>query len=305
MTTTDRGPRQRLLRRLVRLAAAIGLFVTGVAWLGVADAFGSGPGFGVVTSAAIAFALPALVARSPGAVEAFASSVAWFMAAAALWVLLGGRTSPLFDASQGRPVVRWVAGGAFNVVTFVPMALLLHRGVTFDARDAADRALLAASAWLTASLAGATFVMHSARASGASYTGWAAPLLGPVLVALLALAGLTATGVLLRSLRWIALWRRVRRGGAWRLVRAEAWEKKVPDEAWFELWRATLDGLVVRRVASEGGAYRGAELEAAVARVPLDGWRVILLLARRLIVAGALLVALALLATGPLASLRW
>ncbi|TAK25876.1 MAG: hypothetical protein EPO40_21650 [Myxococcaceae bacterium] len=305
MTTTPHSPRQLALRWLVQLAATIGLFVTGLAWLGTADALGSGPGFAVVVSAAIAFALPALVARAPGEIEAVASNVAWFLGAGVLLVLLSGRTSPASGASGAAAVVRWIVSGLFHAAAFMPAALLLHRGATVDARDAADRALLAASACLTASLAESTFVMRSARAAGFSYVGWTAPLLGPALVTLLALAGLTAAGVIVRGVRWLALWRRVRRGSGWRLVRAAAWERAVPEVAWFALRGAELDAVVVRRVASEGGAYRDAALEAAVARVPGKADRVTRMLARRVAVAGALVVVLALLATGPLASLRW
>lgn len=305
MTTMPRNPRQLVLRWLVQLAATVGLFVAGLAWLGTAAALGSGPGFPVVVAAAIAFALPALVARSPGEIEAVASSVAWFLGAGVLLVLLGGRTWPASGASGVAPVVRWIVSGLFHAASFMPAALLLHRGATVDARDAADRALLAASAWLTASLAESTFVMRSVRAAGGSYVGWAAPLLGPALAALLVLAGLTAAGVIARGVRWLALWRRVRRGGDWRLVRAAAWERAVPEVAWFALRGAELDAVVVRRVASEGGAYRDAELEAAVARVPGKAEHVTRMLARRVAVAGALVLVLALLAAGPLASLRW
>jgi len=302
--TTSRSPNQLVLRWLVQLAAAIGLFVTGLAWLCTADALGHA-GSPIVFSAIIAFVLPALVARAPGEIEAARWSVAWLLGAGGMLVLDGGRTWPVTDSPVGPQFVNWIVSGVFRAVAFMPAALLLHRGAKVDARDAADRALLAASAWLTASLAESTFVMRSVRSVGNPYVGRTAPFLGPALVTLLALAVLSAAWVIVRGVRWIALWRRVRRGGDWRLVPAAAWERAVPEVAWFALRGAELDTLVVRRGASEGGAYRDAELEAAVARVPGKVDRVTWTLAGRIAVAVALLVVLALLATGPLASLRW
>lgn len=285
----------------MRLAAVIGLFVTGLAWLGASRAFGGSPEAPILLSAIVAFAQVAWVSRDRDEPGALASTFSGFLLPAALWVL----TSPTSHVPEGALILRWLVVGVSYAVTFLPVALLLHRGARFDARDAADRALLVSACWLTTSLASAAIVMRAMRAAGASYTGWAAPLLGPALVALLALAGLSAAGVILRGARWIGLWRRVRRGGAWRVVRGTAWEGVAPGEAWFTLRGVELDGVVVRRVTSEGGAYREAGLEVAVARVPLDDARVARVLVRRVVAAVVLVVALSAIATGPLASLRW
>ncbi len=293
------SPRAVLARSLVALSLALGTFASSLAWSG-AGALVASDG-AVVRCAALSVALVVTLARCASSTRAALVATASSLVVGAL-VGLG-----VVDASWAHPrggvvlggAVIWVLVAGVRVLAAWPLVRRLPRGASLDAHDATDDALLAAALWLTASLVEMTAVLH---AMPRHFEGMAGPALGVSMASTLFLALLLPVAVFARAARSTLRWNRLLAHSAHRLVDARTWTQPVPSPPWFHL--TPLDGVLVRRMAREGAAYREGDVEMALTRVPLDPSRVRRMLLGR-IAAAAVLFGLTLLTAGYATALRW
>ncbi len=305
VTSSERqtdGVSRLATRAVVFLSVSIGLFALVLVWLG---SLGTPVGASVLSAAGVGVVVPWLIARSEGVTIALATSSAWSLVLG-LALGLSSALPPLTTRPSFRAVMLlWLLGGSAHAVFLAPIACLLHREAPLDTGDAIDRALRTASLWLGAVLTGAIALAHIARLQHAPMAGGTEVLVGPALASLWALSCLSALAALAFSARWLRTWRRVLRGGEWRLVPMAEWAKEVPRRPWFHIRGATLDAVVVRDAAPALGAYREPAGEVAHSVVPSDRRRVSRRLIGRMAASIVLLSALTALALGPLAALRW
>lgn len=295
------APRRLAPRVVVTLSMVLGAFAS---WLAVLGARGSRVNAPSDAALVLALAVSALatilisLARDRGMalVAIFGLSVLEVLALPQYEF-----TSTAEVSALGAPMVALLWLGA------APIAALVHRAAPLSTEDSIDRSMLASSLWFVVSLSKTAAFVERGRAVG-GYSGLAAVALGPAMMSLLVLGSLCALAALVRSARWMLLWRKVDRTDALRVEPLDAWQREervAPETVWFHLWRVESDGVLVRRASSEGSAYRAGEVVTAIARVPARTGRVMTALALRAAAAVALLAAMAALAMGPLSTLRW
>lgn len=282
------------------LAAVIGTLVGTLAAIG---ALVRGD-VAVIASFAVSVGAAVFVARSQRLAAAWSFALA---ASVTRWTLVGVLCTPVFSPHLlSRPEMfgLWVLMAVAYTVAFAPLARLLHRGADLDAADATDRAALAASWWLYWGLAEAVSAMTWTQAFGGHYTGLAAPALGPALLGTFATGTLLALVALLRSARWIAMWRALPRGDRWRTEDPALHGDVSALRRWFVVRGGDAQRVLIRRVAQRGGTYREGVVEVLVARVPADRAAVTRALVTRALCAALLLAGYAL-AARSVAALRW
>jgi|GEM_PF-1610176 len=260
----------------------------------------------VVLSAALSAALALLLRRCRDGVGVVGVSVLGFFALSLVTWRLG---APLLSNPRGHggvvDVSDWLGEPMLHALLLAPVALAMHRGAVHDSDDARDRLMLAASASCLASLAETALYIATVRARRGSYDGMAAVALGPTLLGLLTLSSVLALGALVRSARWMRLWRRALSSGDFVIVPKASWTAAAPERPWMRLLGVENDGVLLRRTAREASAYRAGDVDQAISRVPLDSGRVLTALWLRVAASLALLASSALLAVTRLSALRW
>ena len=290
---------------VARLAAgvslALGTFGVMLAWTGPLRLSSGDVAICIAAGCAAAAVVLARWLSSAREVVAMALTASLLTGAVVGAVAMGAPRVPMASWLLGAGVAVWLGAAIARAGCALPLLLLLRRGAALASQDALDRVMLASSLWLVAALTEAALVV---RYVDHFYVGMSGPVLGPTLLSLMLLSGLSALAALVRSLWWLALWRRVQRGDGWRVVEAAAWSGPVPEEPWFN-GAGEGDAVVVRTVAREGRAYRDGDLEVAHTRAPGEGGGVTLRLVARAAAATALLAGVAGVSVVWVARLRW